>query len=386
MWREKKARALVALLVAVLVTGVVAGCGGDGGSKRAPIAPGGANAPGSPEFGENTIRIPGVSASDVVGAAVLAAYPPSGAAPSGWIFVLGTDWRRFAVAAQFIAQPISAALLPMGNGYLPAAAVDLISRLHPTGFPKGAGLQTLFASTANEQILALIQQQNLKLTQVTAKTPDQLANDLVTYRGGWAGRYSNNVVIVSSDEQARDYSLPAAAWSAYSGDTLTFVSRGSVPATTRALLVQRQKLRIDKPSIYVIGPEPVISASVVKQLGAYGPVKRIAGVDAIDTAIKLAEFNDPKTHFGWGLKKGPANLSFVNIGHWGDSLGAINMAGAGPRAPVLLIDNADALPPRVSAYLQRLRNSQSNQGYVFGEPTSVSSPLFAQIDTLLAAP
>jgi hypothetical protein len=387
MRREKKARAIAALLVALFATTLAIGCGGGNkATKPAPIVPGGAAAPGAPEFGENVIRIPGVSASDVAGAAVLAAYPPGTTAPAGWILFPDGDWRRVALAAQFAAQPTNAALLPMGKGFLPAATSDLISRVHPEGFPHGQGLQALILDQAGDQVIAALQQENVKLTQVTAPTPDKLAADLVAYRGGWAARYSSNIVIVSDDEAARDYALPAAAWSAYSGDTLTFVNRHGVPRTTRGLLAQREKLRIDKPTIYVVGPKSVIPDSVLGQLGAYGPVKRIAGPDAIATAIELARYKDPGTGFGWGLKKGPANVSIVNLAHWGDAIGAIDLAGRGPRAAMLLTDSAEALPPRLSAYLQQLRNPQGNQGYVLGDPTSISSPLFAQIDTLLAAP
>jgi hypothetical protein len=387
MRRERNSRAPIAALTAILVIAFGAGCGGGGhAAKPRPIEPGGANAPGSPEFGENVIRVPGVSASDVAGAAVLAAFPPGTSAPNGWVFAPPEDWRRVAVAAQFAAMPVNGALLPMGNGFLQAASADIITRLHPGGFPNGQGLEALLTVSGGEEVVSALQQQNVKLTQVTAPTADKLAADLVAYRGGWAGRYSNDIVIVSSDDAARDYSLPAAAWSAYSGDTLTFVTKDSIPATTRGLLVQRQKLRIDKPSIYVIAPKSIVSDSVVKQLAAYGPVTRVAGPTPIETAIKLAEFNDPKTHFGWRLKKGPANLSFLNINHPEDEIAAIDMAGGGPRAALLLIDSATSLPPSVSVYLSKLKGPQGNQGYVFGEPSSVSSPLFAQIDSLLAAP
>jgi hypothetical protein len=385
MRRESK-RALAALLVAVLAAAAAAGCGGKDRPKPPPISRGGANAPGSPEFGENLVRIPGVSASDVAGAAVLAAFPPGTTAPSGWVLFPEGDWRRAAVAAQFVARPVGGALLPMGKGFLPAATADVVSRMHPAGFPKGQGLQTLIVDTAGDQIIGALQQENVKLTQVTAATPDKLAADLVAYRGGWAGRYSNNIVIVSDDASARDYALPAAAWSAYSGDTLTFANEGGVPATTRGLLTQRQKLRIDKPSIYVVASESVIPDSVLGELRPYGRVTRVAGKDPVETAIELAKFKDPKTGFGWGLKEGPANVSIVNVSHWTDAIGAIDLAGSGPRAALLLTNNGDALPPSLSTYLQELRNPQGNQGYVFGEPASISSPLFAQIDTLLAAP
>ncbi|MDX6652184.1 MAG: hypothetical protein QOJ38_965 [Solirubrobacterales bacterium] len=375
-----KARFRTALVLLVAIA--IAGCGGGGGHKQTPIVPGGNAEPGSPEFGENVARVPGISTTDVAAAAILAAYPPGQASPTGWILYPGDDWRRGALGAQFVGKPIGGALLPTGKDFLPPAAADLITRYSPGGFPRGQGLQTLILGSGGEEVVAALQRQNIKLSQLSAPSPAKLAADLVPYRGGWAQRYSNNIVIVS--QTADEYGLPAAAWSAFSGDTLTFVDRNSVPADTKALLVQRQKLRIDKPAIYLIGPKSVISTSVESELGKYGTVKRIAGIDAADTAVHLAEYKDSKTGFGWGLKKGAANVSFVNRQNLGDASGAINLAGSGPRAAMLLIDNSASLPGTVRSYLARLKNPKGNQGFVMGDPRSISSPLFAQIDALLA--
>jgi hypothetical protein len=380
--RRRAARLAAAVLAAALALGGCGG-GGDDGPKRDPILPGMSNSdPGSPEFGENVARIPGVSAADVAGAAILAAYPPGQRSPNGWILFPVKDWQRAATGAQFVGKPVGGALLPMGNGFLPPASADLIGRLHPPGFPRGNGLQALILSNAGEEVISALQRENVKLSQLTSSTPVKLAADLVPYRGGWAHRYSSNIVIVSDED--RDYGLPAAAWSAFSGDTLTFVHRNSVPAETKGLLAQREKLRIDKPAIYVVGPKSAVSDSVVKELHRYGPVKRIAGIDAADTAVRLARYKDPKTGFGWGVTKGSANFSFVNRQRWGDAFGAINMAGSGPRAPILLTDNSTTLPGTVQSYLEGLRSAEGNQGYVFGDPRSISPPLLAQIDKLLA--
>lgn len=363
----------------------MAGCGGDDdGPKPEPIPPGTSNSdPGAPEFGENVVRIPGVASADVTGASVLSAYPPGQTSPKGWIIFPESDWRSAAAGAQFIGKPIDGALLPMGKGFLPTPTDDIISRLKPAGFPQGKGLQVLILAKAGDDVIKSLQRENLRLSQLTSSTPAKLAADLVPYRGGWARRYSSNIVVVSEEE--RDYGIIAAAWSAFSGDTLTFVKKDSVPAETKALLAQRSKLRIDKPAIYVIGPESVITEKTANELKPYGPVKRVAGIDAADTSVQLARYKDDKTGFGWGVNKGPANFSIVNKEQWGDAFGAINLAGSGPRAPILLTDNADALPGTVEDYLVDLRNPQGNQGYVYGEPKSISSPLVAVLDKLLAA-
>jgi hypothetical protein len=191
------------------------------------------------------------------------------------------------------------------------------------------------------------------------------------------------VVVVSSE--ARDFALPAAAWSAYSGDTLAFVQRDAVPAATRALLTQRQKLRLERPSIYVVGPGDVVSPRVVDELRRYGPVERIGGRTPAQAAVALARYHDPETGFGWGLEHGPASVLLVNRRDWGNAVGAFSFAAQGPRAPLLLLDGARAAPAAVTRYLEQIARRGAAQAFAFGDDASISSKLLTRIDALLGA-
>jgi hypothetical protein len=210
-----------------------------------------------------------------------------------------------------------------------------------------------------------------------------LGAKLVPFRGGWAHMYSDAVVIASG--QQRDFALPAAAWSAYSGDSVGFVNRDSVPSATVGMLVQRQKLRVSKPTIYIVGPSSVISNGVASKLAAYGAVKRVAGPTAADTAVALARYRDNATGFGWGLSRAPLSVSVMNPKRWGTALGALQMAAVGPQAPLLLTDAHGNLPRSAIRYLQdaRASASQPSQGYVFGDIKAVPSRTLSQLDSLL---
>jgi len=363
---------------AALATFASAGCGLGGGDNDAPDRPALAAAQAAPvEVGRNVARIPGRSPGDVAAAAVLASHGRE--RPSGWVLLPGDDWTNVAIAAQFAAAPVGAALLPVERDYIPTGPADAMSRLGARGFPRARGLSTLVLGAAGDDVFADIQAQGLKLTQLRARNATELSEKVVPFRGGWAAAYSGSVVVVS--DEARDFALPAAAWSAYSGDTLAFVDRDGVPARTADLLRQRKKLRIEEPSIYVVGPPSVVSERVVSQLRKFGPVKRVGGATPAEAAVALARYRDRATGFGWGMAKRPVTLSLVNPRDWANVIGALNFAGSGPRAPVLLTERSGRLPPPVERYL---RQARPGQAFVFGDPRSISSRTLAQVDRLLA--
>jgi hypothetical protein len=350
------------------------GCGGGGQRHRAMHTRTGPTV----AVGTNVVRIPGRSPADVGSAAVLAVYPDEAHQPRGLVLTPQDDWRQTVVASQFAADPVDAAVLPTAGDFLQPGPSDLVNRLNPTGFPRAQGLQAIILGKAGNDVLSALQNRGLHLTQLTARSPEELALKAVPFRGGWAHVYSDEIVVVSSS--ARDYALPAIAWSAYSGDTTVFVTHDSIPDATRQVLVQREKLRLQKPTIYVIGPSSVISDSVASQLSAYGPVKRVAGSTPGATAIALARYKDPKTGFGWGLKSGPGNFALMNVHDSGNVFGALTLAGAGPQAPLLLTDSATSAPADVIAYLRGLRGSQGSQAYVLGDEASIGAGELSQVD------
>jgi hypothetical protein len=363
---------------------VVCGCG-SAGSTTTATSPAPLKTIANPvEIGRNVVRVPGISAADVSAAAVLASFDPARVRrrPEGWVLIPDDNWHDAILGAQFAAPPVSAALLAINRDYIPPGPGDVLARVKPRGFPKANGLEVLVLHKAGSDVYVDLQDLKLKPTALTGD-PAKLAATLVPFRGGWAGSYSDTIAIVPT--QARDYALPAAAWSAYSGDTVAFVTRDSIPAATRSLLRQREGLRLRKPAIYVIGPTSVVSDAVVSGLAQYGPVKRIAGRDAIETAVALARYHDPSTGFGWGMARGPASVSLVNTAHWANAIGALSFAANGPQAPLLLTSNARSLPPSVSRYLRSLRGRKPGQAYVFGDKSVIGGELLKRLDDLLDA-
>ncbi|MFL5894903.1 MAG: hypothetical protein ACJ76Z_07285, partial [Thermoleophilaceae bacterium] len=250
------------LAIAAALLLACAGCGGGGGNGGHGQTALGSAKPLPVEVGRNVGRVPGLSPGDVAAAALLSAYG-DGRPPAGWVLVPTSSWQNAVLASQFAAPPVSAGIVPIKPGFLPSGPADVLARVRSTGFPKAHGLRAVVLGHAATDVFVDLQDLGLKLTQLQDPRPASLAAKLVPFRGGWARSYSGNVVIVSSRESARDYALPAAAWSAYSGDTVAFVDDHGVPAATARLLVQRQKLTLDKPTMYVVGPRSVISDAVL---------------------------------------------------------------------------------------------------------------------------
>ena len=374
----RNTRATGAVAAAAFAALSAAGCMG-GDDEDATVTRLSAGKPAPVEVGRNVARVPGRSPSDVAAAAVLAGHADGG--PRGWLLVPTDDWTNVAVAAQFAASPVGAAIMPIEREYIPTGPADVIGRLEARGFPRAKGLAALVLGRAGDDVFAELQDRGLKLTQLKAPSPAELSLKAVPFRGGWAAAHSSSVVVVSSE--ARDFALPAIAWSAYSGDTVAFVDRRGVPARTAALLQQRRKLRIDKPSIYVLGSARVVPERVMSELRRFGTVKRLPGGTPAEAAVELARYRDRGTGFGWGMAKGPATVSLVNPRDWANAVGALNFAAAGPQAPVLLTDPDGSLPPGVKRYLRGVRVKRPGQAFVFGDAQSVPSRTVGALDGLL---
>lgn len=359
------------------------GCGSDDSDQRDAV---GGQRPEKVEVGDNVVRIPGRSPSDLAAEAVLNAYSPSrkkATPPQGWILVSDRSWHEAVVAAQFAAKPVSAGVLPVDRAYVPPGPLDVMGRVQVSGFPKSGGLEAVVLGKVGTDVFRQLQDTDIKLTQLKAGSPAQLTLDAVPFRGGWAKGYSSNIVVIPSQDAGRPYALMAAAWSAYSGDTVAFVSSDGIPKATATLLAQREKLRLEKPTMYVVGPPSLIPEPVVSQLAAYGTVKRVPGRTVSGTSVEFARYKDRETGFGWGLDRGPVSASLVNARDWVNAVAALAYAATGPQAPLLLMENGAALPPAVESYLRE--TDKPSQAFVFGNARSVSDRAVDQLDAALAS-
>lgn len=102
------------------------------------------------------------------------------------------------------------------------------------------------------------------------------------------------VGLPATDAAAPLWALPGAYWAVYAQAPVLFLERDSVdPATLEALG------RYGAP-LYVLAPHGLVSDEVLERLQRVAPVVRIAGATLPEHAVRIAEYRDWATGFGWG--------------------------------------------------------------------------------------
>jgi hypothetical protein len=194
--------------------------------------------------------------------------------------------------------------------------------------------------------------------------------------------------------------MPAAGWAAQSGEPILFVNSSGVPAATQTALLAHHRVHI-----YVLGPASVIPDAVLRELAAYGPVRRIAGTTPAATAVAFATYRDPPCpssaacahipgSFGWAIRS-PGH-GFVLLSER-DPLTAAAVAvlsGTGTYGPQLLVADPNTLPGAVLNFFVDYTTpgygkegptaAVYNHAWLIGSGSELSLSLQAQVDSLLA--
>jgi hypothetical protein len=330
----------------ILATVVLAGCsigGGDGGGlpSGAPTASQSqvAEKLGFPAVAtRNTIRVGGGDAVADLAGTVTAVFPATSDAtrPHAVVLVDKNDWQGAIAASVLNATPLGAPILASDGGDLPAASADALDRLKPRGADLARDAQVIRVGAKPPA------PPGLKSGKITGADPYATAAAVDRFFTAIRGKPSPHV-IVASGEQA-PYAMPAASWAARSGDSVLFTRRDVAPTAT----LQAIKAH-DKPDIYVLGPESVISLAVEKQLKQLGTVRRVEGPTPVANAVALARYS--RRGFGWGVTVPGYNFVLASTSRPLDAAAAATLATNGVFAPMLLTSSATSLPSDVSGYL-----------------------------------
>jgi hypothetical protein len=391
---------IVALIVA---TAALAGCGG--GTKliisSAPPAQGvPSKAPdaaarlGFPTLAtKNTTRVPGADPiADAVGVA-LAVYPSAGGGthPAAVVLAPTDDWQASIAASLLMAAPVKAPLLLSGPSSLPSATAGALKTLAPTGSGAVGGNQIIRVGDVPSP-------SGYKVASIKGGDPYALAAAIDQFASAaTSGKPSADVVIASGDDAA--YAMPAAGWSAESGDPILFVTHSAIPEPTRQALLAHQH-----PNIYVVGPSSVIPDSILAQLRKYGKVKRVGGANPSANSVAFTIYRDPPCafgqpcahvpgSFGWAMRSPGHGYTLLNSNRPLDAAASAALSASGSYGPQLLIDNASKLPPSVLNYFLDYATpgytqegptaAVYNHGWLIGDTTAISVPVQAEMDALL---
>ena len=345
---------LVALALVFIVVAIVFASGGDdkGGSEVTTAAPStssqGDGGEPSPQVAEalafpafatsNTTRIGGPDPVANAAGIALLVFPSTTAAqqPAAVTLVGEEDWAGAIAASVLMAPPVHAPILFSAPDEMPEDSEEALAALAPRG-SKATGGASLFA------IGAVAPPGDAgKVTRVDSGDPAATAAQIATLRERLFGAPPKHIVVASSDKP--EFAMPAAAWAARSGDPVLFAATKKLPSSTATALKAHPKV-----PVYVLGPESVISKAVLKEIGKISKrVNRVAGKDAVATALALARFHDGS--FGWNVNDPGHGFVLARSDSPASAAAAAPLSASGTWGPLLLTEDPDRLPEAVRSY------------------------------------
>jgi ell wall binding domain 2 (CWB2) len=386
-----KRLAAAVLVLSLLVSGCLGGDGSDdqpSPQERAEqgtpvLGQSGDEEPAGPALGfpvfatKNTTRVGGADPVADAAAVSQAVFPSRSedTRPQTVVLVDQDDWRAGIAAAQLAAAPLRATILLTEGDQLPEATADALDKLRPTGADRAGGAQVIRVGDVAEP-------DDLKATDIRAGSPSATARAIDKLQAAAAREPADAVVVASADRP--DFAMPAAGWAAKSGDPVLWTGRDELPPETRDAIRSH-----DRPRIYVLGPEDVISEGVASELRKLGTVKRVSGPDPVTNAIAFSRFSD--RGFGWGVTDPGHGFVFATTARTLDAAAGAPLSAAGKYGPLLLVTEAQALPQAVQDYLLDIQPGYDkdpvrgvyNHGWLMGDEAAISADVQSRIDTLL---
>ena len=385
---------ILATLLALLAAFAAAGCSlsddpEDGGPGTARPDPGEAAAGvksdqprAAAELGfptvatKNTTRVSGGDAAADVAGAVGAVWPATSERqrPAVVALVDKDDWQGALAASVLHAAPVRAPTLLTDGASLPEVSKTTLDRLKPKGSQLTKGAQVVLIGQKPRA------PDGYKPASLNGRDPYELAAAVDRFFSARKGKPSENVIVTTGERAP--YAMPAAAWAARSGDSVLFVKQDEIPAVTQRALQSHER-----PGIYVLGPEEAVSEKVVRQLGRYGKVERVAGKDPVDNALAFARFKG-SGGFGWDANVAGRNLTVASTDRPLDLACAAAFGTNGIFAPLLLTDQPDPLPDALDGYLLDVqpgyeddpRDAVYNNVWILGDTETISPAAKDRID------
>ena len=384
-WRSRERPLLaVLLLVLVIATNPFSG-GGKGETRVVTIAVATDNAQRAPVgvlgfplvATRNTTRISGPDPVEDAAAAALATHPPAPEAAQleAVTLVPDDDWQAGIAASVLAGPPLRLPVLISQHGAVPDATTQALAQLDPKGGGASGDIAVYSANGASVP-------SGLKSREIPGESPAEIANSIDQLRQRLLKEEPQHILLVSSDQAG--YAMPAAAWAARAGDPVLFTGRNQVPSATLAAL-----RRHAAATVYVLGPESVISKSVIQQVGRLSAsVQRVGATGVVQNALFFARYSDGS--FGWNINDPGHGMELANADRPLDAAAAASLASSGKWGPLLITDTADALPPELRGFLLDIKPGYEtdptravyNHIWLMGDATAIGGQVQAEVDEL----
>jgi hypothetical protein len=328
----------------------------------------------------NTLRVGGSdAAADAAAVAdILYPAPGDGERPTAVALVDQDDWVTCIAASVLAGPPIGAPLLLSDGDELPDATEQTLDRLDPSGSDLSRDAQVIRLGPD------VARPEGVRTALVEGGDPFARAAATDRFFSAARGRPSGDVVLYSAD--SAEWAMPAAAWAARSGDAALPVRETVIPAPVRKALAAHER-----PNVYLLGPERIISERVADLLESEGlarSVNRIEGPTAVENAIAFARYQ--KGDFGWGVAVPGYNFTVANLSRPLDAGAAASLATRGVFAPLLLSDDVANLPEPLEDYFLSVQpgyeddpgNAVYNRAWILGDEEAISIRQQAQVDRI----
>jgi ell wall binding domain 2 (CWB2) len=328
----------------------------------------------------NTIRVGGGDAVADVAGVVGALFPATGDAdrPTAVALVDQDDWQSAIAASVLAGPPIGAPPLLTDGGELPAVSEDTLERLEPKGSDLSEDAQVIRIGPD------VARPDGFKTALVQGENAFERAAAIDRFFSAARGEPSGDVVLYSGESP--EWAMPAAAWAARSGDAALPVTARGIPRPVARALADHER-----PNVYLLGPERIISEQVADQLRERRlarSVNRIEGPTPVENAIAFARYE--KGDFGWRVNIPGYNFTIASTTRPADAAAAAPLATRGVFAPLLLTDEAEELPEPLRDYLlsvqpgyeQDPRDAVYNRAWILGDDTAISVRQQAEVDSI----
>ncbi|HLL87074.1 MAG TPA: cell wall-binding repeat-containing protein, partial [Thermoleophilaceae bacterium] len=325
----------------------------------------------------NTTRLGGAEPADDAAAAAVAAFPGTSeqAQPSAVMLVDRDNWQGAVAASVLSGRPIGAPILVSDGESLPDVSQAALDQMKPKGSDLSRDAQVIKIGseppTPEDHRTALI----------GGDDPYALAAAIDRFSTVARGDPSPNVIVASGESP--EWSMPAGAWSARSGDSVLFTLQDELPPETeRALGIH------ERPNIYVLGPEDAVGREVEDRLRRFGNVRRIEGRTPVENALNFARYRQGA--FGWGLVVPGFHFTLANLDRPLDAAAAAPLATNGIYAPLLLTDTAEPLPKPLEDYFLDVRpgfqndprTAVYNHVWLLGDTSAITAAVQGRLDEI----
>ncbi|WP_143030656.1 cell wall-binding repeat-containing protein [Thalassobacillus cyri] len=301
--------------------------------------------------------------------------------PGAIILSAVDSWQLTLASADLIHHPNNGPILLIDNDSIPQATLDEINRLQPKGNSEGTQVKVM--GNVSEKVLESLE--DYKIDQITDDNPASFAAEIDRFYAEVSGELPENVIIVSSDDKAKDYSIIATYWIAHMPEPVLFVTEEEIPESTKEAIKKREN-----PTMYILGPSSVVSRQVEEELKELGKVKRIEGENPSEASIAFTQFKDEESGFGWGITDPGHGLSFVSSETPNFALVTAPLAHLGKHAPLLFLDKGE-MSENMGRYLAKVKptfekspmEGPYNHGFIIGSLGDISYSLQGIIDNKL---